>query len=59
MGCPIGLIQDALVKTYQLPVVQGDTEGFHSLPGAFSQVLRNILCEQMKISEAKKGDLYH
>ena len=27
LGCPIGLIQDALAKTCQLPVVQGDTEG--------------------------------
>ena len=62
MGCPIGLIQDALVKTYQLPVVQGDTEGFHFLPWAFSQMLGNILCEQseqMKISEPKKGAWYH
>ena len=27
LGCPIGLIQDVLAKTCQLPVVQGDTEG--------------------------------
>ena len=27
LGCPIGLIQGALAKACQLPVVQGDTEG--------------------------------
>ena len=26
MGCPIGLIHDVIVRTCQLPVVQGDTE---------------------------------
>ena len=45
--------------TYQLPVVQGETEGFHSLPWAFSQVLGNLFCEPTKISEPKKGAWYH
>ena len=44
-------IQDALVKTCQLPVVQGDTEGsFIPFHKHFSPVLGTILSEQMKIS---------
>ena len=57
LGCPIGRIQDTLVKTCQLPVVQGDTDGsfipIHKhIHQCWEVAIGTILSEQM-------GALYH
>ena len=51
--------QKDFIQTFQLPVVQGDTEGsFIPFHKHFSPALGTILSEHKNISEYKEGALY-
>ena len=53
----VGLIQDVLVKTCQLPVVQGGIESFSVRFHKHFHRVENHHFEQMKMSKHKKGAL--